>query len=144
MRLVLTLGGSRRADDDIIALFESGEDVIFESGETLLFEESGSDTVGVGTALEFVSPTTDGEFPWLTFVGTLIQEARAGHLEGIGTVQTASLQVELDNEDKQASSLLGRPLRALADVYDDDDELFFSGLVQSLRYGRTMKLGLEA
>jgi hypothetical protein len=39
--------------------------------------------------------------------------------------------------------IIGRPLRAAADVYDGDT-LFFSGLVSTVTYGRVLELEIDA
>lgn len=97
-------------------------------------------TVG-GTDLEFVA---DGEYPWLVKVGTLLLAARAGHLEGVGVGESANMTFELDNIDRQAAALLGRPVRAPAAIYDDAGDVFFSGLVQSISYGAVLTGTIEA
>lgn len=96
------------------------------------------------TSLEFVEPRMAGAYPWLVSVGTLHLAARAAHLSGLGTTEAASLQVELDNSGRQAATLLGRPLRARADVYDDAGDAFFSGLIASVAYGPTLTLSVES
>lgn len=80
-------------------------------------------------------------FPWLTSVGSLRAVARAG---ATGSSETSQLGVEIDNTGRQASRVLGQPLRRLADVYDDDDRLFFRGTVQRVDVGRVMRLTLES
>lgn len=97
-----------------------------------------------GVVLQFTQPTAGGEYPWLAKVGTLTLAARAGHLEGVGVGEAANVSIELDNSGKQAATLLGFPMRARADLYDDDDELLLTGLVASANYGRVLVLGIEA
>lgn len=96
-----------------------------------------------GVTVEFVEPRASGPYRWLTGVGSLLLAARAGHLEGAGVGESANVTVELNNDGKQASTLLGRPLRARAWLYDDDDELLLAGLVASVGYGRALSLTLE-
>lgn len=95
-----------------------------------------------GTEIEITE--SGGAYPYLSKVGTLLLEARAGHLDGIGIGESANLTVDLANDGNKASTLLGRPLRATATVYDDDDDEFFAGIVQAVSYGTTMGLTLEA
>lgn len=94
--------------------------------------------------LEFVEPGADGAFPWLTQVGALLLNAIAGHLQGTGVSETPNIPVTIDNRDKQATRLLGFPLRAPAVLYDGDGEEFFAGLIASVKYGRTLDLSIEA
>lgn len=96
-----------------------------------------------GVELEFVRPNVDGAYPWLGDVGTLLLRARAGHIEGVGVGESANMTVALDNRDRQASTLLERPLRDRATIYDDDNDLFFDGIVQAVDYGPTLTLGIE-
>lgn len=137
MRLVLA---ARRSADDVVLQWESGEDFVTEADELLLLEESGSGE----TSLEFVEPGVDGPYPWLVKVDTLLLAARAGHLEGVGVGETANMRVELDNSDRQASALIGHAPRMRAWVYDDDDELYFAGLIQRIDYAHPLVLNLEA
>lgn len=97
-----------------------------------------------GTAIEFVQPGADGEYPWLVQTGTLLLAARAGHLSGIGIGESANMTAGLINTNREAAGLLGYCLRAAAEYYDDDDELLFSGLVQQIALGGVMTLTIEA
>lgn len=97
-----------------------------------------------GVEIEIVEPRASGPYPWLVDVGDTLLAARAGHLEGVGVGESANVTVAIDNERKQAATLLGRPLRARAWLYDDDDELLLGGLVARCTVGRTMGLTLEA
>ena len=100
-------------------------------------------TVG-GADVEFVERGTDGEYPWLTGVGTLLLAARAGHLQGVGAAESANMTVQLDNLNRQAFDLLGYCPRAPAVVYDDDGAELFAGLVQQMAFGALLSLTLEA
>src|SRR5436190_1520773 len=80
-------------------------------------------------------------FPWLTSVGTLRVAARVGEAAGS---ETSQLAVEIQNEAKQAARVLGEPLRCLAEVFDDDDRLFFRGTGQRVDPGRGYVLTLES
>lgn len=96
-----------------------------------------------GVDTEFVEPGADGPYDWLGKVGTLLLAAHAGHLD-IGAAESANVSFELNNISRQAADLLGRPLRAVATIYDDDGELFFTGLVQQLSYGAVLAGTIEA
>lgn len=95
-----------------------------------------------GTEIEIAERGTDSPYPWLTKAGNMLLAARAGHLQGIGVGESASMTVELDNSDKQASALLGYCLRARAWFYDGDD--VFPGLIQQIEVGHPLILTLEA
>lgn len=97
-----------------------------------------------GLLLEFVEPRAAGPYPWLVKIGTLLLGARAGHLQGVGVRESANVTVELDNAGKRAAGLLGRPLRARGWLYDNDGDLLLAGLIQRVRYGRTLAITLEA
>lgn len=97
-----------------------------------------------GTQIEFTEPGTDAPYPWLAKVGNLLLAARAGHLSGLGIGETANVIVDLDNANRQFSSLVGYCPRARATLYDDDDDVYFDGLVQQVAFGQTCALTLEA
>jgi hypothetical protein len=94
--------------------------------------------------LEFVEPNAEGAYPWLTEVGALLLYARAGHLKGTGVSEAPNVPVKLNNHEKQATRLLGYPLRAPAVIYGDDGEEFFSGSIATVTYGATLDLSIEA
>jgi len=81
--------------------------------------------------------------PWLTKLGRLSLRARSGSVRGDFSNETATLTVTLDNRKRQASTLLRQPLRARGEVWIDD-ALYFGGLVQSIDYGPTLALTIEA
>lgn len=95
-----------------------------------------------GLSLEFVEIGDVGEYPWIANVGPLVLNARAGPLHDVNA-EGPSVAVQLDNRSKQASTLLGQPLRARAELYDGD-ELFFPGIVATLKVGRVLTLGIES
>jgi hypothetical protein len=97
-----------------------------------------------GSVIEFVEPRGDGPYNWLTGVGSININARAGHLSGIGLGETPSAVVEIDNAGRQAAKLIGWPIRATADLYDDDGNLLLSGLIAQAVYGPTLALTIEA
>jgi hypothetical protein len=87
----------------------------------------------------------NAEYPLLVSVGTLRIAARSGEGESsISSGELPSLEVTLDNSGRLAASIIGAPLRARADVYDDDGNLFFAGTVASVSAGRVLRLTLEA
>lgn len=100
--------------------------------------------------LRFVRPgTPPAQAPearsWLVDVSGLALAARGAAFEQLANApEGASISVKLDNAGRQASQLLGRPLRVCADVYDDDDELYFAGIVQAIEYGPNLTLQIEA
>ena len=140
MRFVLSIGSGAAAAVTTL-LMEDGSELIFESGESLLFDAGAA---GNAVDLEFVEPGIDGEYPWLSKVGVLLLAARAGHLDGLGVGEAANMTVELDNAQRQASALIGRPIRARGTVYDDADDVYFAGVVQQIQYGGRLVLTLEA
>lgn len=93
--------------------------------------------------LSFTLAADGGPLPWLLDVGTLLLQARAGHLSGIGIRESSSLPVTLDNTGRQASRVIGRPLRAKATVYDGA-EVYFAGIVASIAYASIIQMTLEA
>lgn len=97
-----------------------------------------------GARLEFTPPGSGGEFPWLSKVGTLAIVARAGHLDGAVVESESTLEFDLDNTARQAATLLGHCVRATAEVYDDNGELFFFGLIQRVTYDAMLAGSIEA
>lgn len=98
-----------------------------------------------GTRIAFHAPgTACAPYPWLSKIGNLLLAARAGHLDSVGSDESANLSVELDNSDKQASDLLGYRPRAQCWLYDENNELFFSGLIAEIDYGYPLVLTIQA
>lgn len=97
-----------------------------------------------GVSIEFVEPRTAGAYPWLVGVGTLLLAASGGHLDGAAVGESANVDFDLDNQDRQAATLLGRPIRALATLYDDADDELFAGLISDIRYGPKLEGTIEA
>jgi hypothetical protein len=91
----------------------------------------------------FTKVGDSGPFPLLLAIGTLRIAARAGHISGIGTTESTSVTVSLDNTAGRAAEILGRPLRVQARIYDGPD-LFFTGTVASIQYGQTIDLLIQA
>lgn len=91
-------------------------------------------------SVEFTGPRSSGPFPWLLSVGTLRLTARAGTASGLGVGETSSLAVAIDNAGKQAAEVVGVPLRRVATVYDDADDVLFAGSVESVKVGRSLVL----
>ena len=97
-----------------------------------------------GNEIEFTEPLSGGAFPYLLEVGELRIAARAGYLSGLGVGESPSLAVTLDNAGNRAADIIGAPLRAAASVYDDDDSVYWSGIVSAASYGRTIGLTIDA
>lgn len=93
--------------------------------------------------LIFTKTTDEGPYPLLLMIGTLRLAARAGRVSGIGSTESTSLTVQLDNTKRRVSTIIGRPLRARAVVYDGPN-LFFAGTVASITYGQTIDMAIEA
>ena len=82
---------------------------------------------------------------WLDEVGDLTLVARTSTIRGTFSDQNASLVVRLVNRDRQASKLIGQPLRKQAIVYDDDGSEYFAGLVGPMEYeGDKLAITIEA
>ncbi len=96
-----------------------------------------------GTLLEFTAKTdTEGPYPYLISVGLLRVAARAGRVAGLGVGESPSLDVRLDNTERQTAPIIGNPLRAPVDVAFDNGDPFFSGVVSRVEFGRTITLTL--
>jgi len=99
--------------------------------------------------LVFVAPTVlpadaPDAYPWLTDVGDLVLQARTGTVRGAFSDQSANVTVTLDNSGRQASTLIGQPLRVRAEIEDDDGHLYFAGMVQTIDYGTVVALDIGA
>ena len=96
-----------------------------------------------GTLVEFTQKTDEaGPYPFLLRVGVLRMAARAGRAAGLGVGESPSLDVELDNTERQAAPIIGNPLRSPVTVKFDDGSTFFSGVVSRAQYGRTITITL--
>lgn len=100
-------------------------------------------TIGANP-VEFAEVGSGGGFPYLLDVGDLHVAVRAGYLSGLGVGESPSLAVTLDNTGNRAAGIIGQPLRARATVYDDDDSVYWSGIVSTIEYGRTVAMNIEA
>jgi hypothetical protein len=96
-----------------------------------------------GLPIEFTFPAAAGPFPYLLEVQNLRESCRAGHLNNFGVGESPSLVVALDNGGRKVATIIGQPLRARADVYDDAAS-YFGGYVSALEYGREILLTIEA
>ena len=96
------------------------------------------------STLTFTQPTSGGAYPLLLGVGVLRLAARTGEASSLGGNESPNVQVTLDNRNRRAATIVGRPLRALAEIYDDAGDLFFSGTVSGCSYGRTVTLEVDA
>jgi hypothetical protein len=92
------------------------------------------------SAIEFGETNAGGPYPYLIDVGELRLAARAGEAVGIAGTESASVTVRLDNRGRRAATIIGRPLRVAADIYDDDNNLFASGTVSEITYGDEITL----
>lgn len=99
-------------------------------------------TVG-SSRLEFTFPRARGPFPYLLEFGNLREAARAGNLTGIAAGESSSLTVKLDNPQGKVARIVRRPLRARAEIFDDD-VLYFAGYVGPIVYGREIDITVEA
>jgi hypothetical protein len=93
--------------------------------------------------IPFTKVGESGPYAMLLSIGTLRLAARAGNVSGIGVTESTSVTVQLDNTGRRVSRIIGRPLRARAEIYDGED-LFFVGTVSAIRYGQTVDITLEA
>jgi hypothetical protein len=98
----------------------------------------------LGAPIEFSERLSGGAHPLLDDVGTLHESARTGNQYGIGVDESPNLAVRILNADNEGARILGRPLRAAATVYDDEEALFFEGIVSSMKLGRVIELTIEA
>ena len=96
------------------------------------------------SAVEFCEPNADGPHPYLKSVGELRLAARAGQAIGLGATESSSVTVVLNNHGRRAATIIGRPLRVAADIYDDDEALFFAGTVSSIEYGHDLTIEVGA
>lgn len=96
------------------------------------------------SAVEFCEPTAGGPYPYLLTVGELRIAARAGQAIGLAATESSSVPVTLDNCARRAATIVGRPLRVNAKIYDDADALFFEGIVAAIEYGRVLTLEIGA
>lgn len=100
-------------------------------------------TIG-GASIEFTERLAGGQFPYLQGVGSLRRAVRAGYRSGLGVGESPSLAVTLNNDGNRAADIIGHPLRASAAVYDDADDLIWSGAISRIVYGRVIELTVEA
>jgi hypothetical protein len=100
----------------------------------------------VGTSVFSFTPVGDeaGPYPFLVSVGGIHSTARAGAPSGFGATDTPSASVTLLNQNKRVALMVGDPLRAKADIYDNSDRLAFSGTVSNIDYGLEMTFQLES
>jgi|SRR6185369_6955300 len=97
-----------------------------------------------GSVVSFTPLNDDGPYPFLHTVGAIRVAARAGSSSSFGSNESPSASVKLQNHRGRVAALIGNPLRALAQIYDDADELAFSGFVSTIGYGLMIDLTLES
>lgn len=81
---------------------------------------------------------------WLADVGAIRKAARAAYLGGIGESEAPNVQVSLNNRNKQASKLLGSPLRRHAEIRTESGDLLFTGVITKVKFGTELSLDIEA
>lgn len=94
-------------------------------------------------AIEFTELLDGGPFPYLETVGSLVMQARAGYLKGLGIGESPRLDVVLCNDGNRVADIIGQPLRARADVFDGD-AAYWQGVVSTASYGRKVGLSISA
>lgn len=93
-----------------------------------------------GTSVEFTQKTDEGPYPYLLLVGVLRMAARAGQTSGLGVGESPSLDIQLENSERQSAPIIGNPLRVPVAVQHDDGSTFFSGVISRVEYGRIITL----
>lgn len=98
--------------------------------------------------LLFVEPTVapadaPNAHAWYLGDSDLLLIARTGQFRGAFSDQNASITVKLNNHNRQASKLIGQPLRVRAELYDGAT-LYFAGFVQDIGYGTAIELDIGA
>lgn len=91
-----------------------------------------------GAPIEFTPKTDAGPYNVLLAVGTLRVAARAGSISGFGVGESPTLEVVLNNNEKQTTPIIGNPLRIPVSVTYDDGAPFFAGVVSKVQFGRTI------
>lgn len=86
----------------------------------------------------------EGPYPYLVAIGTLRIAARAGRLAGLGVGESPSLEVQLQNAERQVADTIGLPFRAPTRVLNDDGSVFFDGIVSKITLGKVITLTLES
>lgn len=94
--------------------------------------------------IEIVEPGGDGPFPFLLAVDSIQVGVKAGHLKGLFNVEAASCRLSFDNIGDKFVDLADYPLRVFVEVFDDNDESYFEGLIQAVEYGPAVTITLEA
>lgn len=96
------------------------------------------------SAIEIGEELSAAKMPYLSSVGVLRMQARAGYISGLGVGQTPSLTVTLDNCANAVADIIGQPLRKRADVLNDDGTPHWQGVVADISVGRTINLTIGA
>ena len=95
------------------------------------------------SVVEFTPLSDNGAYPFLVSVGNIRIGARAGATSGFGSTETPTGSVRLQNAARRVATLIGNPLRASAQIYNED-ELAFAGFVSAISYGLMIDLTLES
>lgn len=93
------------------------------------------------TPTEITEENAHGRHPYLVDVGDIRKAARTGQAIGIEGTESSSVPITLKNRVRR---IIRAPLRARADIYDDDDALYFQGTVAALTYGAESTLEIDA
>lgn len=94
--------------------------------------------------LEITPVASGGAYDWLLGVGPLSLIASVGEAVNNTDRMAGSVEVKISNAGRRAARILGQPLRKRAQIYNDDDSLFFGGYVSDVGYGRevmTLRVG---
>lgn len=82
-------------------------------------------------------------YPLIVAFGSLRLAARAGDSSGIGVGEAGSVSVHLQNDKRQATRLIGRPLRARAELKEDGGAVIFAGIISNISIDREMGLEIQ-
>lgn len=92
----------------------------------------------------FTEQGTDTDNPLLISIQTVRIAARAGTVSGLGSTESPSAKVSLDNNGGITAEIVGYPLRVRAELYDHED-LFMVGTVSDFQFGvSTLDLTISA
>lgn len=94
--------------------------------------------------IEIGEPLSGSAYPYLTTVGALRLQARAGYISALGVNESPSLALVLDNCGNRVADIIGQPLRRRADVLNDDGSPYWQGVVSAVTYGRMIGLTVAA
>lgn len=93
--------------------------------------------------IEITEPGPEA-FPFLLEVDSVQIGVRAGHLAGGFSGGGGNCRLVFDNTDDKFIRIDDYPLRVFVEVFDDNDELYFEGMVQDVVFGASVVVTLEA